>query len=341
MNERIPKSPPNILALPEIERPVWSVIIPVYNCINYLTEALESVLRQAPSSEFMQIEVVDDCSTDGDVEKLVNHIGKGRVGYYRQKENRGSLRNFETCINRSKGKYVHLLHGDDRVEGGFYEEIENLFRDHPEAGAAFTNFHYIDHESQIVPIFNKSMLEAPGIVPDFMDKIGVKQLIQPPAMVVKRSTYEAVGSFYAVHFGEDWEMWARIGSRFPMACSPKCLASYRAGHGIGISHKSYLSGQNIKDIKKVINIIQQHLPENQRSKIRKKAHAYHAKFSVRVANTLLLCHKKAAFRQAYGAWGMSRDFVTLFWLLRFYAMYGLRYKQIEHIMRNRKHISKK
>ncbi|MDT0688112.1 glycosyltransferase family 2 protein [Autumnicola psychrophila] len=336
MNERIPEFPPHIAALPDIERPLWSVIIPVYNCIYYLTQALESVLLQAPDQEVMHIEVVDDCSTDGDIEKLVKCIGKGRVGYYRQPENRGSLRNFETCINRSKGKYVHLLHGDDRVESGFYEEIESLFRDHPEAGAAFTNFNYIDHKGELVTIINKSMLEAPGIVPDFINQIGVKQLIQPPAMVVKRSTYEAVGSFYAVHFGEDWEMWARIGSRFPIACSPKCLASYRVGHGIGISHKSYLSGQNIKDIKKVINIIEQHLPENQRSRIKKKAYAYHAKFSVRVANTLLLFHRKAAFRQVQGAWSMSRDFVTLFWMLRFFAMYGLRYKQIEHILRNRK-----
>ncbi|WP_373055894.1 glycosyltransferase family 2 protein [Zunongwangia sp. H14] len=335
MNQRIPEVPPVISPLPEVKRPVWSVCIPVYNCINYLPETLESVLLQAPSQELMQIEVVDDCSTDGDVEKVVNQVGKGRVGYYRQAENCGSLRNFETCINRSKGNYVHLLHGDDRVEDGFYQEIALLFRNHPEAGAAFTNFNYIDHTGQIVPIINQSILEAPGIVPNFIDKIGVKQLIQPPAMVVKRSTYETVGSFYAVHFGEDWEMWARIGARFPIACSPRRLASYRVGHGIGISHKSYLTGENIKDIKKVINIIQQHLPEDQRSRIRKESYAYHARFAVKVANTLLLCHSRAAFRQVYGAWGMSKDYITLLWMLRFYAMYSLRYKQIERILRNK------
>jgi glycosyltransferase involved in cell wall biosynthesis len=43
-------------------------MIPVYNCFNYIEITLNSVLQQAPSSELMQIEVIDDCSIDGDVE---------------------------------------------------------------------------------------------------------------------------------------------------------------------------------------------------------------------------------------------------------------------------------
>jgi len=76
-------------------------MIPAYNCTGFLTEALEAVLAQALPPEQMQIEVVDDCSTDADVEALVQAIGKGRIGYFRQPENKGSLRNFETCINRA------------------------------------------------------------------------------------------------------------------------------------------------------------------------------------------------------------------------------------------------
>ena len=60
--------------------------------------------------------VLCDGSTDLDVEALVMSLGKGRVKYYRQPQNVGSLRNFETCINRANGHLVHLLHGDDRVK---------------------------------------------------------------------------------------------------------------------------------------------------------------------------------------------------------------------------------
>jgi glycosyltransferase involved in cell wall biosynthesis len=62
----------------------------------------------------MQIEVVDDGSTDADKEALVKQTGKGRVEYYRQPENVGSLRNFETRLNRATGHYIHILHGDDK-----------------------------------------------------------------------------------------------------------------------------------------------------------------------------------------------------------------------------------
>lgn len=336
MSIRTPDYPPRIESYSSTNSPLWSVMIPVYNCIDYLEETLKSVLQQDAGSELMQIEVVDDYSSDGDVEGLVKKIGKGRIGYYRQKENLGSLRNFETCINRSKGKYVHLLHGDDRIEAGFYDEIGTLFRDYPEAGAAFTNFNYIDHKSSTIPIQNKCILESPGVIPNFLDKIAVKQLLQPPAMVVKRSTYEKLGSFYAVHFGEDWEMWARIGANFPVAYSPKYLASYRVGHGIGISHRSFNSGENIKDIKKVIDIIQNYLPECKQSQIKKASLAYYANYCVKVGNGLLLNNKKAAFKQIYGAWGMNKDIKTLYWIIRFYTMYIIRYKQIEDMLRIRK-----
>jgi hypothetical protein len=80
------------------------------------------------------------------------------------------------------------------------EQIGTLFNTYPEAGAAFTNFNFIDHNSNPIPITNKCILTTTGIIPDFLNKIAIRQLIQPPAIVVKRST-EQIGSFYAVILG--------------------------------------------------------------------------------------------------------------------------------------------
>lgn len=335
-NKRIPDSPPRIIPLKKSDFPIWSVMIPVYNCFPFIKETLESVLKQAPDKQLMQIEIVDDFSTDGDVEKLVQDIGKGRVDYFRQEKNCGSLRNFETCINRSKGKYVHLLHGDDRVEDGFYKEIATLFLNHPTAGAAFTNFNFINAKSEIRLKKNELIMECSGIVPNFLEKIAIKQLIQPPAIVVKRSTYEELGSFFGAHFGEDWEMWARIGSKFPMAYSPKYLASYRISHGIGITHSSYSSGQNIKDLKKITDIIQDHIPKTKRTKFKKLALANHAHYCIKVGNGLLYNNPTAAFTQINGAWSLNKDSTTLFMIMRSYAMYFFRYKQLERWLPSRK-----
>jgi glycosyltransferase involved in cell wall biosynthesis len=329
MQIRVPESPPTISPICATKRPFWSVMIPVYNCIDYLEETLTSVLKQDPGPEQMQIEVVDDHSTDGNVEALVVNVGKGRIKYFRHKANIGSLRNFEVCIKRSQGFHVHLLHGDDRIEQGYYKEIEELFRRFPNAGAAFTNFSFIDNNGLDTRIVNDCLRDEPGLIPNFLFKLARRQLIQPPSIVVKRSTYEALGSFYAVHFGEDWEMWTRIAANYPVAYSPSVLASYRVAHGIGISQGYFATGQNITDILKVIDIVQSYLPEGERLMVKNAARAYYATYCVRIANSFLLLNRKAALRQVRGAWMMSKDLRTVFWVIRFYLMYAVHYKYVE------------
>jgi glycosyltransferase involved in cell wall biosynthesis len=60
-------------------RPFWSVMIPSYNSADLLAETLASVLDQDPGPEEMQIEVVDDASTDGRVDAVIRRIA-GLVG---------------------------------------------------------------------------------------------------------------------------------------------------------------------------------------------------------------------------------------------------------------------
>lgn len=305
--ERIPSSPPIIAAVPEhTVRPRWSVMIPVYNCLHYLPEALKSVLAQAESLENMQIAVIDDCSTDGDVGALVQAIGGGRIDYFRQTTNQGSLRNFETCLNRSVGHWVHILHGDDRILPGFYKEIEMLFERYPEVGAAFTHLTYISPESKTT--YEPAMLlDKPGIVQDFLFLNAQKVVVQPPAIVVKRKVYEQLGGFYAVHYGEDWEMWTRIAASFPVAYSPKCLANYRYNTSASISQRSIVSGQNIQDVTKIIDIMQNYLPLEERANIKKIARREYAIYCINLAYLLYRTNWPAAMVQLRGAFELSRD----------------------------------
>lgn len=261
--ERIPNTPPPIQPLPlDVERPMWSVMIPVYNCSKFIPAVLESVLSQDQGEHIMQIEVIDDASTDADVEELVRVYGKGRVGYFRQPQNVGSIRNFETCINRAKGKLIHLLHGDDRVNVGFYEKLEDIFYYNPGIGAAFCRYSTIDDQGN--KLYDGRVVQShEGILPDALAQIAKEQIIQVVTMVVRREVYEHLGSFYAVKYGEDWEMWARIAKHYPIAYTPEILAEYRKYLG-SISWNKNEDGQNTKDLAHALSIIENYLPQEKK-----------------------------------------------------------------------------
>jgi glycosyltransferase involved in cell wall biosynthesis len=125
---------PQISPVVEGARPLWSVMIPTYNCVDYLAQTLESVLAQDLGIDQMQIEVVDNCSTEEDIEAFVWAVGKDRVSFYRHPRSVGGcVQNFNACLRRSRGQLVHILHSDDYVEPGFYQAYTQATDAQPKA----------------------------------------------------------------------------------------------------------------------------------------------------------------------------------------------------------------
>ena len=86
-------------------------MIPTYNLRpEHLEQALRSVLIQDPGPDRMQIEVVDDCSPDVDVAALVKNIAGERIVFSRNSKNLGLAGNWNGCVDRSNGVWVHILH---------------------------------------------------------------------------------------------------------------------------------------------------------------------------------------------------------------------------------------
>ncbi|MEJ5961888.1 glycosyltransferase family 2 protein [Pedobacter immunditicola] len=327
VNERTPKFPPLIEPLPGTEnRPRWSVMIPTYNCSKYLKACLESVLIQSKSKQEMQITVIDDFSTDDDIEKLVEEVGMGRIEFHRQHQNVGSLRNFETCIKKSRGELIHILHGDDLVKPGFYNEIEHLFTRYSSIGAAFTGLSNIDEDGELMEHYTP-VQEHSGIIKNWLMEISKCQLLQTCSIVVKRKVYEELGSFFAVHYGEDWEMWVRIASRFQVAYTPQNLALYRV-HNNNISSRCLSTGQNVSDIKKVIDITQNYLPTEIRKERKVEARRNFANYFTINAQKIYRLDQNAqvALTQAKAAFMLSRNKETLVSLVKICVKIMIKYK---------------
>ena len=284
---------PRIEPVPEsVGRPRWSVLIPTYECAGYLVETLESVLAQDPGPDRMQIEVVDDHSSD-EPEAVVRRHG-GRVGFHRQPRNVGHVANLNTCLARSTGELVHVLHGDDAVRPGFYAALEAPFAS-PEIGAAFCRYLAIDDTGRWTTV---APLEAEedGVIGDWLDRIARWQRVQTPAMVVRRSVYEQVGGFDdRVGDVEDWEMWTRIAAHTQVWHVVEPLALYRVRER-SLSRGTLRTGANVANLRRAIELNREVLPPERREEITREALEVTALTALKRARRLLGAGDAAAAR---------------------------------------------
>jgi glycosyltransferase involved in cell wall biosynthesis len=273
----------NLIKIQQVEnklnRPLWSVIIPTHNCAHFLKENIASILAQDPGKDKMEIIVIDDCSTKDDPKAVVERLGKGRIRFHQQVKNVGKVRNYETGLQMSRGQLIHILHGDDLVRQGFYKEMEHLFNDFPNIKAGFCRTIYIDERSRWKGMTGMIQNED-GIVPDIAERLYVQQQIQTPSMVVKRDVYETIGAFdRRLNCMEDWEMWIRIATRYPIAVSNEVLAEYRS-HDSNATNLTFLDGSALETHQMVFDIVDGYIPNETKTKFSKTRDRKQAEFLI-------------------------------------------------------------
>lgn len=106
-----------------LQRPLVSLIIPVYNVKNYLRKALSSVQRQTLKN--IEVIIVNDGSTDGSLNIINEFAEKNDNFIVIDQENRGLSDARNTGLNISKGKYIAFMDSDDYIEPKFLETLYN------------------------------------------------------------------------------------------------------------------------------------------------------------------------------------------------------------------------
>ena len=247
-------------------RPLWSVMIPTFNCAKYLRQTVESVLTQSPHVDQMQIEVVDDVSTKDDPEAVVREVAEGRVDFYRKPRNEGAIANFNTCIQRSRGHLVHILHGDDYVLPGFYSKLADLAKDHPSVSAFFVRCQVVEEDGSLDHISGRIQhLAQPSRSPG---NLFYRNDLLAPGVVIRRSFYETHGGFLPslVHTA-DWEMWVRAISQGTGLWINELLAAYRC---FSSNHTCSLArtAENLRDYLRLTEIFDSNLYDYDRTRFR-------------------------------------------------------------------------
>lgn len=104
--------------------PVISIIIPVYNVAEYITECLQSVMRQTYSGEIECI-LVDDCGSDDSIaitEQLIADY-KGSISFriLHHEHNRGLSAARNSGTEAATGDYIYYLDSDDYISNDCIE----------------------------------------------------------------------------------------------------------------------------------------------------------------------------------------------------------------------------
>lgn len=110
-----------------MEKPLISVILPVYNVEDYIDRCMESVCSQSYSN--LEIILIDDGSTDSSSVKCDQYAQKdSRIVVY-HKENGGlsDARNYG--IERANGEYITCIDSDDYVDKDYVDYLYALLSD--------------------------------------------------------------------------------------------------------------------------------------------------------------------------------------------------------------------
>lgn len=104
-----------------MEKPLVSVIMPVYNAEEYLEEAVNSAIVSNYSP--LELILVDDGSTDGShhlAQQLAEKTGTTVIKVYKQ-ANAGPCVARNYAVSLAKGKYIFPLDADDKVGPDFLQ----------------------------------------------------------------------------------------------------------------------------------------------------------------------------------------------------------------------------
>ena len=200
--------------------PAVSVVIPTFNRKRFLVQALESVQGQTFTD--FEIIVVDDGSSDGTGERIAGFAG---VRVIRQ-ENRGVSSARNAGIASSSGELIAFLDSDDLWKPEKLACQVAFHREHPRARISQTEEVWIRNGRRANP--KKKHRKHGGWI--FRECLPLC-IVSPSAVMMNRVLFGEVGLFdESLPACEDYDMWLRVASRYPVHLIPEPLVVKRGGH---------------------------------------------------------------------------------------------------------------
>ena len=225
------------------KNPLVTVIIPTYNRGWILKEAIESVLSQ-DFGDFELI-VVDDGSTDNTMEIL---DGYDRDITVLRQENHGVSAARNAGIAFASGQFIAFLDSDDMWLPGKLASQIDFFNSNPDALICQTQELWVRNGKRVNP--KRRHKKFSGMI--FKQSLPLC-IVSPSAVMLKKSLLDKTGLFdESLPACEDYDLWLRIGCKYPVFLIDTPLIIKRGGHDDQLSKTPGLDKYRIKALGNII-----------------------------------------------------------------------------------------
>jgi glycosyltransferase involved in cell wall biosynthesis len=191
-----------------------TVIIPVYNRLEYISEAIDSVLAQTYKD--YEIIVVDDGSVT-DISKTLEPC-MGKIKYIYQ-ANKGLAAARNTGIKNSKSKYLAFLDDDDLFEPRKLEVQVLVLKNKASIGFVYSDCYEFETRNKREAWLNLAVgRDKPNS--EFAKLFFMNPNVRVPTFLIRRKCFDDVGLFDAnLPQHEDGDMLLRIALRWQVKFS--------------------------------------------------------------------------------------------------------------------------
>ncbi len=203
--------------------PLVSVVTPCYNAQKYIRGAIESVLAQ----DYPRVEhiIQDGQSTDGTgqiLEKYMKPKYSNRLRIFSEPD-RSQNEGLSKALTKVRGDILLVLNADDELlPNACTWGVEKLSQN-PKCGAVYGDEYIINETGKIIGIHV-------GKEPYLYERLFCVELVPPAqAAFIRTSMLMKVGLWAdtAISTCPDYEMWIRLGARYPLKHEFGVVSKYR------------------------------------------------------------------------------------------------------------------
>lgn len=207
-----------------------TIVTPSYNQGDFLAETIESVIGQAGEFSLDYI-IVDGGSCDDSVAIIEKYDCLLRQGLWPvncreisfrwlSEQDRGQAAALMKGFRMAAGDILAWLNSDDTYCPGALQTAADFFRANPDTGLMYGDADYCDAAGIRVGSYRTAAFD--------LEQLAVANIVCQPAAFFRRATFEAVGGLdETLQFAMDYDLWIRIGRRFPCRHLSQQLATYR------------------------------------------------------------------------------------------------------------------